>query len=204
MRLARARSSRCLPRRCAAWPRPPPNGPSTPTRKRSPPKPSAVREKITKGIYQYAPAKFTFDVKNGTLRFAPAVLASHGAETKVNAYLELASLKLDSEWAVSLAGAGNSDVPPVSLVFTGTLNKARRNLARRRYRGDRGLSHHAPHAGGRRASGDTRRERPRPDRRSRSGREQTSAIPEQTSSRKWISRRPRRLPAEPEPLPSAG
>lgn len=85
---------------------------------------SAVREKITKGTYQYAPVNLPFEVKNGTLRFAPAVLASQGAETKVNAYLELASLKLDSEWAVSLAGAGNGDVPPVNLVFTGTLNKA--------------------------------------------------------------------------------
>jgi hypothetical protein len=83
----------------------------------------AVRETITKGTYQYAPVKFIFDVKNGTLRFAPAVLAGQGVETKVNAYLELASLKLDSEWAVSLAGA-NQDVPPVNLVFTGILNKA--------------------------------------------------------------------------------
>jgi len=63
-------------------------------------------------------------VKNGTLRLTPAILSGAGAETKVNFYLELASLKLDSEWTVSLAGAGNADVPPVNLVFTGTLNKA--------------------------------------------------------------------------------
>jgi hypothetical protein len=84
----------------------------------------AVRETITKGTYQYAPVKFIFDVKNGTLSFAPGVLAGQGAKTKVNAYLELASLKLDSEWSVSLAGTGHSDVPPVNLVFTGILNKA--------------------------------------------------------------------------------
>ncbi|MEX1060859.1 MAG: AsmA-like C-terminal region-containing protein, partial [Methyloceanibacter sp.] len=84
----------------------------------------SVREKITKGLYKYAPAKFAFDVKNGTLRLAPATLVSPGAETKVNGYIELASLKLDSEWAVSLAGAGSNDVPPVTLVFTGALNKA--------------------------------------------------------------------------------
>jgi hypothetical protein len=83
-----------------------------------------VREKITKGVSKYAPAEFAFDVKNGTLRLAPATLVSPGAETKVNLYIELASLKLDSEWAVSLAGAANKDVPPVTLVFTGALNKA--------------------------------------------------------------------------------
>src|SRR5262249_37854266 len=44
--------------------------------------------------------------------------------TKINGYVELASLKLDSEWAVSLAGAKNQDVPPVTLVFAGALSQA--------------------------------------------------------------------------------
>jgi hypothetical protein len=83
----------------------------------------SVRDKITKGTYKFAPAQFAFDIKNGTLRLAPATLTGNNAETKINGYLELASLKLDSEWAVSLAG-NNADVPPVSLVFTGALNKA--------------------------------------------------------------------------------
>lgn len=83
----------------------------------------AVRETITKGSYKFAPVTFPFEVKNGTLRLTPAVLAGQGAETKVNAYLELASLKLDSEWTVSLAGR-DRDLPPVNLVFTGALNRA--------------------------------------------------------------------------------
>jgi hypothetical protein len=83
----------------------------------------SVRDKITKGTYKFAPAQFAFDIKNGTLRLAPATLTGNNAETKINGYLELASLKLDSEWAVSLAG-NNADLPPVSLVFTGALNKA--------------------------------------------------------------------------------
>ena len=58
------------------------------------------------------------------MRLTPATLTSASAETKINGYVELASLKLDSEWAVSLAGASNNDVPPVSLVFTGALDKA--------------------------------------------------------------------------------
>jgi hypothetical protein len=85
---------------------------------------SAVRERITKGIYRYAPVNVAFEIKNGTLRVAPTVLTGAEAETKVNGYVELASLKLDSEWALSLTGEGASDVPPVNLLFTGTLNKA--------------------------------------------------------------------------------
>jgi hypothetical protein len=83
-----------------------------------------VREKITKGIYRYAPAKLAFEVKNGTLRLAPTALLSTGAETKLNGYVELASLKLDSEWTMNLTGPGSKDVPPVTLLFTGALNKA--------------------------------------------------------------------------------
>ncbi len=83
----------------------------------------AVREKVTTGLYKYAPAQFPFEVKNGTLRFTPTMLSGAGAETKVNAYVELASLKLDSEWEISLVGK-NKNVPAVSIVFAGTLSDA--------------------------------------------------------------------------------
>jgi uncharacterized protein involved in outer membrane biogenesis len=83
-----------------------------------------AREKVTKGIYKYGPTKLAFDVKSGTLRLAPTTLASPTGVTKINGYVELASLKVDSEWAVSLAGARNQDVPPVTLVFAGALNQA--------------------------------------------------------------------------------
>jgi uncharacterized protein involved in outer membrane biogenesis len=84
----------------------------------------SVRETITKGTYKFAPATLAFDIKNGTLRVAPATLASVGAETKINGFVELVSLKLDSEWALSLTGASVKDVPPVSLVFAGPLSEA--------------------------------------------------------------------------------
>jgi hypothetical protein len=84
----------------------------------------ALRETITKGSYAYAPARLGFEVKNGTLRLAPAVLEGQGAETKVNAYLELASLKLDSEWTLSLASPDAGGVPPVNVVFAGRLDAA--------------------------------------------------------------------------------
>jgi uncharacterized protein involved in outer membrane biogenesis len=84
----------------------------------------SVRERITKGTYKFAPVELAFDIKNGTLRLAPATLSSAGAETKINGFVELASLKLDSEWAMGLTGDGVKDVPPVNLVFAGALNKA--------------------------------------------------------------------------------
>jgi uncharacterized protein involved in outer membrane biogenesis len=84
----------------------------------------AVRDTLTKGLYKYPPTQFTFEVKNGTVRLAPATLSTAGAATKVNFYLELASLKIDSEWAMTLTGADHKSVPPVNLVFTGSLNKA--------------------------------------------------------------------------------
>jgi hypothetical protein len=84
----------------------------------------SMRANITKGTYKFAPATFAFDIKNGTLTLAPATLTSPGAETTINGFVELASLKLDSEWAVGLTGAGAKDVPPITLVFTGPLNRA--------------------------------------------------------------------------------
>jgi uncharacterized protein involved in outer membrane biogenesis len=83
-----------------------------------------VRDKVTKGIYKYGPVKVAFDIKSGTLRLAPTTLASPTGVTKINGYVELASLKLDSEWAISLAGGKNQDVPPVTLVFAGALSQA--------------------------------------------------------------------------------
>ena len=44
----------------------------------------SVRDRITKGTYKFAPAELAFDIKNGTLRLAPATLMSAGAETKIN------------------------------------------------------------------------------------------------------------------------
>ncbi len=84
----------------------------------------AMRDKLTHGTYAYAAAELPFEVKNGTLKLKPAVLAGKGAETTINGYIELASLRVDSEWAMRLIGGGNADVPPVSLVFAGPLSDA--------------------------------------------------------------------------------
>ncbi len=79
-----------------------------------------LSEALTSGTYPYAAAALPLKVQNGTLRLEPAQLVNQRAETTVNGYVELASLKVDSEWIMRLNGQ-NADVPPVSLVFAGPL-----------------------------------------------------------------------------------
>ena len=81
-----------------------------------------LRDGMTKGTYKYGAVSIPFDIKNGTLKLKPSTLASKGSATTVNGYVELASLRLDSEWEMRLDG--NADLPPVSLVFAGPLNNA--------------------------------------------------------------------------------
>jgi uncharacterized protein involved in outer membrane biogenesis len=81
-----------------------------------------LRDGMTKGTYKYGAVAIPFDIKNGTLKLKPSALASKGAATTINGYIELASLRLDSEWEMRLDG--NADLPPISLVFAGPLNNA--------------------------------------------------------------------------------
>ena len=82
----------------------------------------ALRDKLTHGTYKYDAVTLPFEIKNGTLKLKPSVLASKGAATTINGYIELASLRLDSEWEMRLQG--NDDLPSVSLVFAGPLSNA--------------------------------------------------------------------------------
>jgi len=82
----------------------------------------ALREGLMRGTYKYGAVAIPFDIKNGTLKLKPAILASKGTATTINGYVELASLRLDSEWEMRLDG--NADLPPVSLVLAGPLNDA--------------------------------------------------------------------------------
>ena len=83
-----------------------------------------LQDSLTHGTYAYAETALPFEIKNGTLKLDPATLASKGAETTVNGYLELASLRLDSEWAMRLNGNRDPDMPPVNLVIAGSLSNA--------------------------------------------------------------------------------
>jgi hypothetical protein len=84
----------------------------------------SMRDKLTHGTYAYAAAELPFEVRSGTLKLKPVALASKGAETTINGYVELASLRVDSEWVMRLSGSGSADVPPVSLVLAGPLSDA--------------------------------------------------------------------------------
>ncbi len=81
---------------------------------------NALRDALKRGTYAYEAAELPLKVQNGTLRFEPAPLVNQRAETTVNGFVELASLKIDSEWVMRLNGQ-EADVPPVSLVFAGPL-----------------------------------------------------------------------------------
>ena len=82
---------------------------------------STLHDTLTRGTYAYAATSLPFGIKNGTLKLDPAVLVGKGAETTVNGYVELASLRLDSEWAMSLNGSKDADMPSVNLVLAGSL-----------------------------------------------------------------------------------
>jgi uncharacterized protein involved in outer membrane biogenesis len=84
----------------------------------------AVRDTLTRGTYPYGAAKLPFKIDNGTLKVAPATLANKAAETTINGYVELASLRVDSEWVMRLAGGNSVGVPPVNIVFAGPLADA--------------------------------------------------------------------------------
>jgi uncharacterized protein involved in outer membrane biogenesis len=82
---------------------------------------STLQDTLTRGSYAYAATALPFGIKNGTLKLDPAVLAGKGAETTINGYVELASLRLDSEWAIRLNGSKDADMPSVNLVLAGSL-----------------------------------------------------------------------------------
>lgn len=72
--------------------------------------------------FAFAPVTVAFMVRNGTVRFERATLNQSGATATVATYLELASLKLDSEWVLeSNKLAVNDTAPQVTVVFSGPL-----------------------------------------------------------------------------------
>ena len=61
-----------------------------------------MRETLTNGTYKYAAGPVRLRGEERHAASCPTTLASAGAETKINGYVELASLKIDSEWAMTL------------------------------------------------------------------------------------------------------
>jgi uncharacterized protein involved in outer membrane biogenesis len=85
---------------------------------------TALQETLTKGSYPYSATALPFVVRNGTLKLDPTTLGGKGAETKINGYIELASLRVDSEWGMRLKDSRDADMPPVNLVLAGSLRDA--------------------------------------------------------------------------------
>jgi hypothetical protein len=85
---------------------------------------TTLQDTLTKGTYVYSSTALPFAIKNGTLKLDPTALAGKGAETTINGYVELASLRLDSEWAMRLKDSRDADMPPVNLVLAGSLSDA--------------------------------------------------------------------------------
>lgn len=90
---------------------------------------SLVRDlapKLTSGAFDFKPASIPFELRAGTLRVSDANLLTEGARAEFRAYVELVSLRLDSEWNMRLSGgdARLADMPPVNLVIAGPLSEA--------------------------------------------------------------------------------
>lgn len=82
-----------------------------------------LQEEMTKGVYPFDATLFDFEVQNGTLRLKNGRLANDQAITEIKGLIALASLRLDSEWSMTLRNPPVADAPPVSLVLAGPLEQ---------------------------------------------------------------------------------
>lgn len=82
-----------------------------------------LQKEITKGVYPFEATLFDFEVQNGTLRLKNGRLANDQAITEIKGLIALASLRLDSEWSMSLRNPPVADAPPVTLVLAGSLEQ---------------------------------------------------------------------------------
>jgi len=67
-----------------------------------------------------------FTVRNGLLRMAEMSLKGPGATAQLISFVDLAAYKLDSEWRFKLAAYPKA--PPVTLIFSGSLNGPERSF----------------------------------------------------------------------------
>jgi len=87
---------------------------------------AAIGRLMKKSQFTFRPFVASIDIRNGVARVEKAILDSREGQATVSTFLELTSLRLDSEWVLSTkagrdrAGKGD-DIPKLSLVFTGSL-----------------------------------------------------------------------------------
>ncbi len=80
-----------------------------------------VAENLKNSEMAFSPINAPFRVSNGVLEFDKLALSDSEGRVTVASYLQLATLELDSEWALQAAESTVGAKPRVSLIFTGAL-----------------------------------------------------------------------------------
>lgn len=81
-----------------------------------------LAEELRGSDFPLEPFEIGFDVRNGTARFKKVALKSPSGHATVTSYLELARLKLDSEWLlIGRKSEAGGKAPQIKLIFAGSL-----------------------------------------------------------------------------------
>ncbi|ODA68993.1 putative assembly protein [Methyloligella halotolerans] len=82
-----------------------------------------LQKEINQGVYHFDATVLDFTVQNGTLRLKKGRLANDQAITEISGLIALASLRLDSEWNMTLRQPPVEDAPPLTLVLAAPLEQ---------------------------------------------------------------------------------
>ncbi|MEC9368980.1 MAG: AsmA-like C-terminal region-containing protein [Pseudomonadota bacterium] len=83
---------------------------------------SMASDALRQGPLTFSPVEVPFAVKNGVVRFAKTELTGPGGWASIASFLELATLKLDSEWVISAAKPNTEGTEPqIAMAFVGTV-----------------------------------------------------------------------------------
>lgn len=81
-----------------------------------------VTERLEKAEFPFAPLAAGFVVRNGTAHFEKVTASSEDGSAAINSYLDIAGMRLDSEWVLSIpAGIETAQTPQITLAFAGSL-----------------------------------------------------------------------------------
>jgi uncharacterized protein involved in outer membrane biogenesis len=80
-----------------------------------------IKGLLIDGEMQFSAISSDFSLSNGMVRMSDMVVNGEGAKGKVISFIDLATYRIDSEWRMTLAA--HPKAPPVTLIFSGALNK---------------------------------------------------------------------------------
>ncbi|MEG6509141.1 AsmA family protein [Methyloligella sp. 2.7D] len=83
-----------------------------------------LRAELKQGGFHFRATSLKFEIANGVLRLDKGTLDGPQAATDISGYLALASLRLDSEWKMRLTDPAAKDLPPLTMVLAGPLERA--------------------------------------------------------------------------------